>query len=147
MGFRSSNPQNGWLHLGPMTSDGYNRTVRTNGTGRSNPSDAPSRRVDYQPDDDDEGDDSSNDDGPSSSSESSGDSGASNDDRERRDHRQPVTRPGDRDFHRSRRRAIHHTRPEPADISAYTPDLCNDMDSSGRLGFGRSNIIRTRRLD
>ncbi|GMF39207.1 unnamed protein product [Phytophthora fragariaefolia] len=24
MGFRSSNPQNGWLHLGPMTSDGYN---------------------------------------------------------------------------------------------------------------------------
>ncbi|KAE8993458.1 hypothetical protein PR002_g20229 [Phytophthora rubi] len=68
---------------------------------------ATAREVVYQPrDDDDDGDGSyDNDDGSSDSSDDD-ESDGSHDGEGRRVRRQPLTRPGDRGFHRNRRRAI-----------------------------------------
>ncbi|GMF52611.1 unnamed protein product [Phytophthora fragariaefolia] len=63
----------------------------------------PERQVTYQPHgDDDNGGDSSGNDEASSSSDND-DSSSSDDGERRRERRQPVTLPGDRDFHRNRR--------------------------------------------
>ncbi|EGZ21245.1 hypothetical protein PHYSODRAFT_285574, partial [Phytophthora sojae] len=76
---------------------------------RDPPPAATARQVAYQPrDGNDDGDDSDDhdDDGSSSSSDDDDESDDGHDGGGRRERRQPVTRPGDRDFHRNRRRAI-----------------------------------------
>ncbi|EGZ18339.1 hypothetical protein PHYSODRAFT_559252 [Phytophthora sojae] len=76
---------------------------------RDPPPAATARQVAYQPrdgnDDEDDSDDD-DDDGSSSSSDDDDESDDGHDGGGRRARRQPVTRPGDRDFHRNRRRAI-----------------------------------------
>ncbi|GMF48954.1 unnamed protein product [Phytophthora fragariaefolia] len=108
--------------LAPTTSTTTSRTAERSSTT------APSWQVTYQPrDNDGDGGDSSGDDDSSSSSDGDDDSSSDDEGGRRRERHQPVTLPGDRDFHRDRRRTIRDL-----DLPTFLP---TPQTSGGLLGL------------